>query len=337
MKRRAPRGEPALLAAARCALQGFPRDAPALVAVSGGRDSMALLHALRRGLGFERLIVCHLDHGLREESARDAEFVRARAEELGCGWEGSRRDVAAQARRTRSSVETAAREARYRFLASAARRRRCPAVFLGHHADDRVETVLSNLFRGTGSAGLGALTSVAQRKIGATPLTLLRPLIAVWREEIDEYLATHGLAWREDASNMNRAHTRNRFRHDIILALEAWFGRGIRRAIWRTAEIAEAENACLDEWTAAIPLNPKLATAELAALPLALQRRTLQAWLRHQKVPEPDFETIEKVRSLLALGVAKVNLPGAWHARRTARRLWLEPPKKTGLRKAPRA
>src|SRR5688500_7389193 len=133
-----------------------PPAEPALIGVSGGRDSVALLHALR-ARGFEKLVVCHLDHGLRPESAEDARFVARLGEEHGCEAVIARQDVAARAKRRRQSLETAGREARYGLFAQVARNRDCPRLFLAHHADDQVETLLFNLFRGAAMSGLAAM------------------------------------------------------------------------------------------------------------------------------------------------------------------------------------
>ena len=122
-----------------------------------GRDSVALLHWLR-GLGYDRLILCHLEHGLRGRAGRsDARFVTDLAGQHGLVCEIGTTDVRALAAREKVSIETAARIARYAFYAKVAARRRCCTIFLGHHADDLVETFLINLFRGAGAAGLSSL------------------------------------------------------------------------------------------------------------------------------------------------------------------------------------
>jgi tRNA(Ile)-lysidine synthase len=299
-----------------------PANDGALIGVSGGRDSVALLDALV-ALGFRKLVVCHLDHALRAESGADAKFVRAlaRSWKLPCVIE--REDVAARASRRKQSLETAAREARYEFFARVAAKRGCLTLFLAHHADDQVETLLFNLLRGSGAAGLGGMSPTTTRTIGSTTLTIHRPLLGVWREEIDAYLAAHGLAFREDASNTDPRHTRNRLRHTLLPEIERAFGRDVRRALWRAAEILRAESEVLD---ALLPTanEPTLDTAALRALPLGLRRRRLHAWLRAQGVPQIGFEEVERVRSLLDGARAKVNLPGGWHARRRAGWLFVE-------------
>src|SRR5882724_7976975 len=137
--------------------QRFIRDLPPsrryLIGVSGGRDSIALLHFLV-DLGYNKLVVCHLNHQLRgRESRRDARFVEKIARDLQLDSEIGSTDVGALAKQSKLSIETAARFARFAFFVEAARRRRCSRIFLAHHADDLVETALLNLFRGASPGG----------------------------------------------------------------------------------------------------------------------------------------------------------------------------------------
>ena len=294
-------------------------DEPALIGVSGGRDSVALLHLLA-GSG-QRLIVCHLDHGLRPESRDEARFVERLALGLGCEFVGKCENVAARAKRMKCSIETAAREARYAFFAKVARERGVRRLFLAHHADDQVETFLFNLLRGSGAAGLGAMRASSMRG----DLEIVRPLLGIWREEIDRYIAEHGLEFCEDASNADPRHTRNRVRHEILPMLAQAFGREVRGALLRSAEILREEDAFLSALPEMAMANAReLSVSEMRALPLAIQRRVLLAWLRARGIAEIGFEEVERVRSLLTGRVAKVNLPGARHARRRAGKLFVE-------------
>src|SRR5260370_28886617 len=129
-------------------------------------------------------------------------------------------NVRALAARQKMSIETAARAARYHFFAQVAKRRRCRAIFLAHHADDLVETFLINLFRGAGASGLSAIREVSNRRIGDVDLTIVRPFLGRSRDEIDRYVPKHRLKFREDASNKNLAPLRNRIRRRIIPFLE---------------------------------------------------------------------------------------------------------------------
>jgi tRNA(Ile)-lysidine synthase len=305
----------------------FPSTRRYLIGVSGGRDSVALLDALIN-LGYRRLIVCHLDHRLRgRASTGDAKFVRALAAKLKLECELGRTDVASLARRSKQSLETAGRNARYELLARIACRRRCGTVFLGHHGDDLVETFLLNLFRGAGPAGLSAMRPVTTRRVMTRQLTIVRPLLGTTRAEIDAYIKERRLSYRDDLSNDSIAPMRNRVRHRIIPYIERQLDRNVRRSLWRAATIAADEA----EWADAF-INAKaaetgdLAVKELREEPRALQRRRIQRWLLAQGVTDLDFDTIELVRALIEPDAAhaKTNLPRDRHARRRAGKLFLE-------------
>jgi tRNA(Ile)-lysidine synthase len=296
----------------------------ALIGVSGGRDSVALLHWLV-AYGFKRLSVCHLDHGLRGRASRaDAAFVERLAKKYALPFVAERADVAAIAKEKRISIETAAREARYEFFVQTAKRKKCRVLFLAHHADDQAETFLFNLFRGAGTAGLGAMRVESMRKIGGVALCIIRPLLGVWRGEIDAYIAAHRLKFREDASNAGTKHSRNKMRHKIIPALEKWFGREIKKSVWRSAEILSAENDWLESLVA--PPPRELSVRELHAMPVAQQRRAIHAWLKLLRVNDAGFAEVEAVRALLhpTAKPAKINLPGGLHARRRSGKIFLE-------------
>jgi tRNA(Ile)-lysidine synthase len=298
-----------------------------LVGVSGGRDSVALLHWLIAN-GYRKLIVCHLDHHLRgRSSTADARFVSRLSETHGVPFETKQVDMRELARRNKHSIETASRNARYEFFAEVARRRRCANVFLGHHVDDLVETFLFNLFRGAGTAGQRSMQPMSQQRVGSLTLTILRPFLSASRADIDEYVQSNRIRFRDDRTNRELDATRNRIRHRIIPLLEKEFGRGIRNAIRRAAAIAVEEDALLDQLVPQqLPGAAKMNARELAALPIALQRRSIVQWLRARCIADVGFDMIERVRALLDItGVpAKVNLTGGRHARRRAGELFIE-------------
>jgi len=317
-------------------LRGFPPDGRYLIGVSGGRDSIVLLHWLRE-CGYRKLIVCHLNHQLRGRSSdADARFVEKLAVKYDVDLEMGSVNVPALAAKQKISIEAAGREARYNFFAQVAKRLRSPAVFLGHHADDLVETFLINLFRGSGATGLGGIREVSKRRVEEVDLTIVRPLLGVWRSEIDDYVRKHRLKFREDASNKNLAPLRNRIRRRIIPFLEKDLGRNIRQSIWRAATIAtEEENWIEDQLpnatevdlaAGASPAEAALSVAKLRDLPIALQRREILKWLRTQKIANVGFDVVESVRSLLNhdAPVAKVNLPQDRHVRRRAGKIFIE-------------
>lgn len=306
-------------------LRRFSLDARYLIGVSGGRDSVALLHWLTN-LGHKKLIVCHLNHQLRGRSSdADARFVEKLAATYRADFERGTANVRALAKKKKMSIETAAREARYSFFAKAARRHRCHTIFLAHHADDLVETFLLNLIRGAGLTGLAAMREISTRRVDKLTLTIVRPILSVWRTEIDDYVREHRLKFREDASNENLLPMRNRLRNRIIPYLEKMLGRNIRQNLWRTATIAADEENWIDNQLPA-STDADLSVPRLRALPVALQRRTILKWLRGQNISEVGFDVIERVRSLAdqEVSIAKVNLPRDRHARRRAGNVFIE-------------
>jgi tRNA(Ile)-lysidine synthase len=306
-------------------LREFPPARSYLVGVSGGRDSVMLFHWLIN-LGYRNLIVCHLDHQLRLRSSRaDARFVERLAAKYNVDLALGTASVRVLAKKEKMSIETAAREARYSFFAKTARKRRCHTIFLAHHADDLVETFLINLFRGAGLTGLAAMRKISIRRVDNVDLTIGRPLLGVWRDEIDKYVRKYRLKFREDASNKNLAPLRNRLRHRIIPYLEKTLGRKIRTSIWRAATIAAEEKDWIEGMAApSAARNKYLAVEKLRGLPTALQRRAILKWLREQSIADIGFEVIERVRCLLDPKIAKINLPKDRHVRRRAGKIFIE-------------
>jgi tRNA(Ile)-lysidine synthase len=206
-----------------------------LVGVSGGADSLALLDALVR-LGW-RPHVCHLNHRWRgAASEADAAFVRQLARQRGLPV------TIATLRRRNPAVpptEAAGREARLAFFERVARKTGISTLVLAHTADDQAETVLMRLIRGAGPTGLAGIA--AERRLGK--LRVVRPLLEVTRAEVLQYLAAHGLKWREDATNRDRRYLRNRIRQELLPLLERDYNPGIRDVLRRTAEIFRAEAA----------------------------------------------------------------------------------------------
>jgi tRNA(Ile)-lysidine synthase len=306
-------------------LRRFPPANCYLIAVSGGRDSVALFHWLVEA-GYKNLIVCHFDHQLRgRASAADARFVEKLAAKYGLDFEVDAANVRALAARQKLSIETAGREARYRFFAKIAKRTKCRTIFLAHHADDLVETFLINLFRGAGLTGLGAMRSVSTRKIDNVRLTIVRPLLSVWRTDINAYIRKRHLKFREDASNQNLAPLRNRVRARVIPYLEKSFARNIRQSLWRAAMIAAEEEDWIDNQLNS-SADHDFSVKRLRALPVALQRRAILKWLRELKIANIGFDVVERVRALLEPDSrkAKINLPQDRHVRRRAGKIFLE-------------
>ncbi len=288
---------------------------------------MALLHQLLQN-GYKKLIVCHLNHQLRgRAAAADARFVERISREEGLTCELGATDVRVLARQTRISIETASRIARYAFFFSVARRKRCRTIFLAHHADDLVETALLNFFRGASPGGIAAMRSVSVHRVGKSELTVVRPLLHVWRRDIDLYVKRYGLAFREDATNAQRGPIRNRIRHLILPHIEKQFGRDVRFAIWRSAQIWREEDDVLESMLELDSFNaPEIEVNVLRRLPLALQRRAIVHWLRAHRIADVGFELVAKVLGLIepSSQIAKVNLPRNRHARRRAGKIFME-------------
>lgn len=300
-------------------LAAFPARKKYLIGVSGGRDSMALLRALH-GLGYRRLVICHLDHQLRgAESRADARFIESEAARLGLSLEMGMADVREQARRQGRSLETAARELRHAFFAACAHTHRCPRVFLAHHAGDQAETCLFRFLRGAGAAGLGGMKPVSR----LPGFEALRPMLLISRAQIDAYVRKRKIPFREDRSNAGTGPARNRLRHQLIPEAERLFGPSFRDAILRSAQIFRDEEVWMESLVP--PPGEMLSCRDLRVMPPALRRRFVLRWLREKGIAEPGFAETERVLSLLdTSGSAKINLPGNRHARRRAGKIFLE-------------
>ena len=224
-----------------------------VVAVSGGPDSVALLHVLHRFASAKQLavapVVAHLHHGLREGTAdEDQVFVENLAEKLGLPCEIGRADVRAEAEGAGIGVEEAGRVARRRFLADVARRVGAKKVALAHHGGDRVETVLFHILRGTGIEGLATLGARAPLAPDEG-IEIIRPMMHpdLDRGRVEAYLQRVGQDWREDETNDDAAYTRNRLRHEILPLLGRTINPAVEAAIMRLADQAEAASDVLGD------------------------------------------------------------------------------------------
>jgi len=313
----------------------LPPESPLVLAVSGGRDSMALMHFLHEH-GWSDVLVAHLDHGLRgAASSEDAAFVEESASALGLVFQGARVDVGALATASKESVEEVGREVRYRWLAeladelSEARGGLGVPVVTAHQADDQAETVLIHLFRGAGLRGLAGMARRSRLRIGGRSLEVVRPFLSVLRCEIDRYLAAQGIRWREDDSNEDPKFLRNRVRHRLLPALEEVFARDVRPALWRAAALARMEEAWAAEALGELPRRGEgLDLAAIRAMPEGQRCRALLAWLREQAVPDCGYAEVARLEAIaLSAGrPSRTSLPGGWSGRRRAGVLFLEPP-----------
>jgi len=272
------------------------------VAVSGGADSVALLRVLlelRAELGTVLSIV-HFNHKIRGQAAEaDEQFVRELAEAHGLELHLDSADVVAVARSRGISLETAARELRYAWFNRLLRAGSLSSIATAHTIDDQAETVLMRLLRGSGTRGLSGIYPVLERSGG----TIVRPFLSVSRIELQAYLQALGQGWREDSSNLDLQHTRNRVRHRLIPQLEQHFNPAVTRVLGELAEIARAEE---DFWTAHLSqispeliAQPGLKTKALLRQPVALQRRILRAAAERAGV-KLEFQHVEALRHIVA-------------------------------------
>ena len=297
-----------------------------LVAVSGGRDSVCLLHLLVEQ-GFSNLTVCHLNHQLRGLfSNDDAAFVRNLSESLGLPFEIGRLNVRRLAEEGKLSLEAAARAARHEFFAACAERNKTAKVLLAHHADDNAETVLFNLLRG--SAGLRGMSPLSKHKVGRKTLTFLRPLLGTRRREIDDWLEERQLDYRDDHTNDQAVATRNRLRLEALPLLDEIMGRDVTPAILRASAHSRESEDCLTELLNSLDLldpQGRLFLPKLRDLPEALQRRTLFDYLSSKKIPDLSSDLLDRCLTLLdPAKPAKQNLPRNRHLRRRAGRIFVD-------------
>ncbi|MBO7748650.1 tRNA lysidine(34) synthetase TilS [Paenibacillus sp. MWE-103] len=288
-----------------------PGDA-VVVAVSGGPDSMALLHALHRLSGPESLtlVAAHVDHGFRgEESAKEAESVRRFAASLGVPCESAYIDMPAYIEATGMNGQAASRGKRYEFLLGVAHTYGASRIALAHHADDQAETVLMRILRGTGLSGLAGIPVSRFEK----NVELIRPLLRKYKADILRYCESWAIPYSHDSSNGQRHYFRNAVRLDILPYLSA-YNPQLPQSLVRLAELASAEDDWLALETKAVydrlvlphregcQLNRKA----LLGLHVALQRRLIKLILSYIGLEtEPSsFESVETIRLAASEGAA---------------------------------
>jgi tRNA(Ile)-lysidine synthase len=300
------------------------------VAVSGGADSVALfrlLVELRGQIGLV-LSVVHFNHKLRgEESEEDERFVAELAQAHRLEFHCQSGDVKEYAAEKHLSLETAARELRYEFFRELLKDRHLNRIATGHTLDDQAETVLLRIVRGAGSRGLAGIypmLAVTGSQTGA----IVRPLLGTQREGLEVYLRSLNQVWREDSSNRDLRHTRNRVRHGIMPRLAANLNPAVREALAETAEIARAEEEYWREVISKVLPASDPAVDFLEGLPLALRRRVVRAIAESLGVVL-EFHHVEAVLALAAAGEparGTMELPAGWSVRRKKGQLNFCPP-----------
>ena len=279
-----------------------PTD-PVVIGVSGGPDSLGLLYALHHLGG--KLIVAHLNHGIRPEADEDADFVRRAAHDLGVNHYSDHQDTLLYAEEHGLAIEEAARKLRYQFLFSIAEKENAQAVVVGHTADDQVETVLMHLLRGAGLSGLRGMGARIVLPSWHERIPLVRPLLDVWRSEVLAYCEEKHLEPRFDRSNLDTTYFRNRLRHELIPNLATYNPR-IRQIIWKMAETLRTdfevvENAIVEVWDVCVTVVAEgyveLSRESFSQQPVGIQRgiaRRAMGILR-PGLRDIDFSAVERV------------------------------------------
>jgi len=290
---------------------------PLVVGVSGGPDSVCLLHVLytlKEELGIEPHMA-HLNHRLRgAESDADEAYARKLGQDLGVPVTIESREVRAYQSARRCSLEEAAREVRYTFLADVAKAAGADAVAVAHTANDQAETILLHLIRGTGLAGLKGMRPLSRWNLpDGRILTLIRPLLETPRTETEAYCAAHHLSPRRDSSNLDPRHLRNRIRSELLPLLEAYNPR-IIESLCRTGRILADDLGYIQEQAEraaqsvleTLPEGVSIDRQSLSALPPALRRHVLRAALEGLVGKLRDIESVH----IEALMEALVRPPG---------------------------
>lgn len=296
----------------------FSRGETVLVAVSGGADSVSLLHilaGLAPKLGIKTVAV-HMNHCIRgKASDGDALFVKKLARSVNVPFEAGRSDVPRRARRKGISIEMAAREARYEFFRRTAGRFGAETVATAHTADDQAETVLLKLARGAGPVGLGGMDF--ETSLGG--LRVVRPMLEVSRDQVLKFLKSRNISWREDETNEDISYLRNNVRHKILPLLESALNPSLRSALLRTAEVLRDENRWLEELAAqtfkrCVNDDGSLDCTGLLKCCTAEVRRVVRMWLvARGVVPEQlDFDSVARVLALVERAGGRTEVAGGW-------------------------
>lgn len=291
-------------------------DAPVLVAVSGGADSMALAHALTRVAPCTAQIHwAHVHHGLRgEEASADAEFVQQVGKSLGIPVHLHRVDTQARMSSESISLEMAARSLRYEALERIVEKTGAAVVATAHTLDDQVETVLMKWARGAAPGALGGMRVVSQRR----GYVLMRPLLNCLREELRAWLKQQDLHWREDSSNRDEKILRNRLRTRLLPAMAEVFGEGWMDQLARQSRIQAQEDEWMEEKVAQWMERGKggfgLSIKRLLVEAPAFQRRILHHWMLQNASMPLQQARWEQVKNLLTstAGSSGIDLENGW-------------------------
>lgn len=279
-----------------------------LVGVSGGPDSLCLLHVLHQ-IGCP-LSAVHVNHQLRPEADDEAHVVKQFAASLQVNFLSFQVDVLTYSRENSISIEEAARTLRYRSLFEQAKSLRASAVVVGHNADDQVETILMHLLRGSGLAGLRGMEYRALPNPWSENIPLVRPFLSTWRADIQKYIDEHKLTPISDRSNLDISFFRNRLRHELLPILEG-YNPSIREVLLRMAQSLKDDYSVIQQlvgkaWESTLIQQGKGYLAFRAAsfldLPLSIQRYLLRMAIAYHLpgLQDVGFDCIERGLMLLA-------------------------------------
>ncbi len=327
-----------------CNRKMISKDDRLLVGVSGGPDSVALLHLLME-LGNRynlQLYIVHLNHMLRgNESEEDARYVRRLAKKLKLPVFTGKRDVRKFAKANKLSLEEAARIQRHEFYEQIADKLNIRKIALGHNADDNAETVLMRLLRGAGEQGLIGIYPI--RDIGN--LKVIRPLLNIYRREIESFLKEKKINVRTDSSNTDNKFLRNKVRLELIPLLEKSYNQNIKHVLINTADILKEENEYLEEiaekfYSQAVlgksNENIQLDISKIRSYPLAIQRRVLRCGIKEltgtlrQITYQHCNEVLKLLNSNLAYG--QIDLPNGLAVERLRKELVIRRGKAQNIR-----
>jgi tRNA(Ile)-lysidine synthase len=295
-----------------------------LVAVSGGPDSVALLHVLcelRDELRLE-LEVAHLQHGIRgEEAKEDARFVLKLADKLGLPIHLREIDLPQMKSETgKGNLEALARTERYRFFFEVARAQELQKIATAHTLGDQAETVLMWFLRGAGLKGSGGMAPLQELGNGTGEVKVIRPLLEVRKSEILSYLADSGIEFRVDRSNLEGSLLRNWIRLDLLPLLENRFGRRLPERLAHQGTIFRDEDAVLEglaqKGLVEAGAVEGISRQKILAQPKALQRRILRLWIERTRghLRGLDFVHIDDILRLIDQGPpqGRLSIPGGW-------------------------
>lgn len=296
----------------------LPERAAAIFGISGGPDSLCLLHLAMQSSSLD-ITVAHFNHKLRPEADREMEFVRQLAGEMGLSFVTDSADVGRYASENGLSLEEAARLLRYRFLFAQARARQASLVAVGHTADDQVETILMHFLRGAGLAGLKGMTGQTCPNEFDREIPLVRPILHLWRHETEAYCHEHNLHPIIDPSNSDETYFRNRLRHSLIPELEKYNPR-FKNMLLRTAEALGGDYEVLADsidaaWEMVLQESGSGYVAFLLSSVAGLRRGLLRDILRRgmeslrPAMRNLDFDTLQRAADFITAHASPTHAP----------------------------